>query len=70
MWAQQVTNGFPAMGNIGELGVYPVYKSCTQTEIAPDRPFENVRNRIKARMPRPADPDANRLWEEATDQVT
>ena len=32
---RQFTNGFPAMGNVGEPGVYPVDKSRKQPELEP-----------------------------------
>ena len=69
MRAQQFTNGFPVIGHIGEAAVFPVYLFCNQPELAPDQSFGTAKRRIKARMSRPVDPDANQLRGEAADQV-
>ena len=47
---QQVTNGFLAVGRIGEAGVYPVDRPRRQPELETDQVFRNAGSRIRARM--------------------
>ena len=47
---QQVTNGFLAVGRIGEAGVYPADRPRRQPEQETDEVFRNAGSRIRARM--------------------
>ena len=47
---QQVTNGFLAVGRIGEAGVYPADRPRRQPELETYQVFRDAGSRIRARM--------------------
>ena len=68
LWVRQFQNGFPIVGNLEEPGVYP-QQSCPDPEISPDRLYDSVKWRLKARKASVTDPNEGALWDEAIAQV-
>ena len=66
---QQLAKGFPAIGDTGGPGGYPVGKSRRQPEMEPERLLGNDGGGIRARMSGARDPGAVQLRGEAKERV-
>ena len=69
LWVQQLAKGFPAIGDTGGPGGYPVGKSRRQPEMEPERLLGNDGGGIRARMSGARDPGAVQLRGEAKERV-
>ena len=66
-WCDQFVTGFPILGELGEPGVYPP-SSQPPSYISREKLFEGAKERFVSKNRAP-DPNAERLWIEAMDQV-